>query len=47
MKINKTYHGNFPKSPLLRLRGERGVMTITPSIPLTLRGIFKELPKAE
>jgi len=29
------------KNPPLRIRGGRGVMEITPFIPLTLRGRFK------
>jgi len=35
---------NFPKDSPLKIRGDRGVMeimTITPFIPLTLRGRFK------
>jgi hypothetical protein len=30
---------NFPKNSPLKIRGARGVMKITPFIPLTLRGI--------
>jgi hypothetical protein len=30
---------SFPKNSPLKIRGARGVMKITPFIPLTLRGI--------
>ena len=32
---------NFPRLTPLTIRGARGVMEITPFIPLTLRGRFK------
>jgi hypothetical protein len=33
---------NFSQNPPLKIRGARGVMKITPFIPLKVRGRFKE-----
>ena len=42
MGLSKTYQVSFCGSTPLKIRGVRGVMEITPFIPLTLRGRFKE-----
>jgi len=36
------FHQIFPKFSPLKIRGVRGVIEITPVIPLTLRGKFEE-----
>jgi len=43
MKLSRTCHVSFCQISPLKIRGERGVMEITPFIPLTLRGRLKEL----
>jgi len=37
--MTKKQAGTSPAAPPLKIRGGRGVMVITPFIPLTLRGI--------
>jgi len=41
VKLSKTCHVSFCQISPLKIRGERGVIEITPFIPLTLRGRFK------
>jgi hypothetical protein len=38
MKLSKTYRVSFCEITPLKIRGERGVMKVTPFVPLTLRG---------
>ena len=42
MKLSRTYQVSFCGITPLKIRGVRGVMKVTPCIPLTLRGRFKE-----
>jgi len=42
MKLSKTYEVSCCQIAPLKIRGARGVMEITPCVPLTLRGTLKE-----
>jgi len=45
MKLSRTYQISFCEISPLKIRGDRGVMEVmevTPCVPLTLRGRFKE-----
>jgi hypothetical protein len=44
MKLSRTWQLSFCKISPLKIRGARGVMEITPFIPLTLRGIEERPP---
>jgi len=43
MKPSRTCEASFCQIPPLKIRGARGVMEITLFIPLTLRGMLKEI----
>jgi hypothetical protein len=43
MKLNGTYQVSFCQNSPLKIRGVRGVMEVTPFIPLTLRVTLKEI----